>query len=338
MTNRQARREQAKTTRTPRSGGGAPPNRRPTRPGATPPRPSSGPSDFLSKPFLLIAGVLFIVAIGVIGFLAINSGGGDNELAQDIEAGTAALPLDMIDGTKIGSDDAPMKLVAFEDFQCPFCLRFTGEDEPSILEEYVKTGKVQYEFRHLPILGTESAQAAMASECAADQDKFWQYKDRLFVEQARAGQATAERVDAGRFSNGKLKEFATELGLDRTAFDTCLDAGDKLEKVNGDQQEAKNYGITGTPNFLINGQAAGGDPGNIENWRTFLDTNLERIAGAKATQTASAGASPSASAAASTTPAAATTTRPAASATSATSPTAATSPTTAPTAVRTGTP
>lgn len=294
MTNRQARREQAKTTRTPRAGGGAPPNRRPSRPGATPPRPSSGPSEFLSKPFLLVAGALFVIAIGAVAFLALRSDSANNALADDLETAMAAFPADMADGNKVGSDDAPMKLVAFEDFQCPFCLKFTAEDEPVIVEEYVKTGKVQLEYRHLPILGNESLQAALATECAADQDKFWEYKDRLFLEQAREGQATRERIDVGRFSDNKLKEYAGELGLDQATFDTCLDQAAHLDTIQEQQAEASQYGITGTPNFLINGQAAGGDPGNADNWRNFLDTNLERIAGASATQTAAAGMTPAA--------------------------------------------
>lgn len=248
-----------------------------------------------------------MVAIGVIAFLALRGGSGNNELAEDIEAAMAAFPADMVDGNKVGSDDAPMKLVAFEDFQCPFCLRFTAEDEPMIIEEYVKTGKVQFEYRHLPILGSESLQAALATECAADQDKFWEYKDRLFLEQAREGQATRERIDVGRYSDDNLKEFATELGLDRAAFDTCLDSATHLETIQDQQAEASQYGITGTPNFLINNQAAGGDPGNLENWRNFLDTNLERIAGASATQTAAAGTTPTAG---SGTPQAATTSTP----------------------------
>ncbi len=303
MTNRQARREQARTTRTPRPGGGAPPTRGPRRPGAAPQRPSSGPSDFISRPFLIIFGALLLVGVIALGYLLTKSGGGgDADLVKQLDAGRAAFPAELAKGNKVGRDDAPLKLVEFEDFQCPFCLRYTAEDEPKIIEEYVKTGKVQIEFRHLPILGRESFQAAVASQCASDQNKFWDYQNLLFLTQAKAGQASGEKIDKGRFSDDNLKRFATDVGLDRAKFDECLNSDTHLQLVTDQQALAQQYGITGTPNYLVNNQAAGGDVGSIETWRKFLDEQLTRIEGVSATATANAGASPSATAA-STTPA-----------------------------------
>lgn len=247
--------------------------------------PDNGIAGLSTRALIVLGAALLVVVAG--GIAAINLFGtqSDDDLVAGLEAAANDMPLNLASGTKLGRDDAPLKLVEYEDFQCPFCLRYTAEDESMIIEEYVKTGKVQIEFRHLPILGTESLQAALASECAADQGMFWQYQNRLFLEQAKEGQASTEKVDVGRLSDARLREFASEVGLQRSQFDACLNSGEHLEKVSAQQQEARNLGITGTPNFAINGQAAGGDPGNAENWRRFLDTNLERISAAGSTPT-----------------------------------------------------
>lgn len=100
-------------------------------------------------------------------------------------------PADLVDGQAIGEPDARITLTAFEDFQCPFCLRFTLLNEPVIIEEYVLTGKVRFEFKHFPILGDESGAAAIAGSCAADQGRFWALHRRLFLAQLDAGQTPA---------------------------------------------------------------------------------------------------------------------------------------------------
>src|SRR5512139_1398364 len=138
MSNRQARREQARTSRPSRTARPAKgPSRRPSGGGG-------GGSDIFSRGFLLAAGGFVVLAV------------------------IAVVLVVVLGGAKIGKADAPVKIVAYEDFQCPFCLLFTSEDEPSIISELVKTGKVQYEYRHLPILGNESVSAAVATQCAAD--------------------------------------------------------------------------------------------------------------------------------------------------------------------------
>ncbi|MBK6319210.1 MAG: thioredoxin domain-containing protein [Dehalococcoidia bacterium] len=155
--------------------------------------------------------------------------------------------MDLIGGTKIGKDEAPVKIVSYEDFQCPFCLQYTAEQESQIVAELVKSGKVQIEYRHLPILKNESVRAATASQCAADQEKFWQYHHKLFIVQAEAGQATSEKLNVGRFSDDNLKKYASELGLDTAKFNTCFDSNEHLELVTNQQREANQFSITGRP-------------------------------------------------------------------------------------------
>ena len=186
MSNRQARRDQMRSTRQQRA--------QQTRQSG--PRRSSGPSrggggglsSVLSNKFALLAGAVVIVLAVILGVVIANTGSSDGGLTSKLTTAQVEFPYDQAKGYKVGSDSAPIKLTEFEDFQCPFCLRYTGEEEPDIVKEFVKTGKVQIEFKHLPLLGAESVRAAKAGECAAQQDKFWQLHNDLFLTQAKAGQ------------------------------------------------------------------------------------------------------------------------------------------------------
>jgi protein-disulfide isomerase len=99
-------------------------------------------------------------------------------------------------------------------------------------------------------LGPESAWAAEASECAADQDAFWEYHDLIFERQAGENQ--------GAFNKENLKQMAVDLGLDSAAFDECLDSGKYTEQVQMETQTARQLGVTSTPAFVINGVAVMG--------------------------------------------------------------------------------
>lgn len=188
------------------------------------------------------------------------------------------IPADLADGKSLGSADAPVVLTAFEDFQCPFCLRFTAQDEPVIIEEFVATGQVRLEFRHFPVLRGESILAAIAAECAAHQGRFWEYHEELFVIQAEAGQDVDEKVDQGRFTPEALHGVAETVGLDLPAYEACVQAPETLATVQADEAAAREAGLRGTPNFLVTiaGQTAplppnGSDPGGPAEWRGIFE-------------------------------------------------------------------
>lgn len=305
MSNRQARREQARGTSASRQ----------QRPAKQTPKKSGGSggggsgSDIFSRGFLL-AGVAFVIVAAVVIGLVVAFSGDDtktssNTLVSGLEKSLADLPLDMVNGTKIGSDDAPVKIVSYEDYQCPFCLQYTSEQEPAIIAELVKTGDVQLEYKNLPILGAESVSAAVAAQCAADQNKFWQYHNTLFMTEAKADQVNNEKRNVGRFSDDNLKKFAGDVGLDQATFDQCYDTREHLDTITEQQREAAQFGITGTPGFAVNGTPLGaGTPSNIDAWKQIVQNVKDAIA----TATANANASPTAANAT----AAATTTTPAA--------------------------
>jgi protein-disulfide isomerase len=146
-------------------------------------------------------------------------------------------------GPSKGGAAAPVTLVEFSDFQCTYCRKFWRDTLPGIEEKYIRTGKVRFVYRHLAVLGPLSVEAAIAAECADEQGKFWPYHDRLFA----SGGVFA-------LSEGSLKGYAAELGLDTTKFGQCMAAPQTKEKVERETLVARAIGMTGTPAFLINGR------------------------------------------------------------------------------------
>ena len=172
------------------------------------------------------------------------------------------------DDPVLGDSNAPVTLVEFGDYQCTFCTKFFKETEPYLIKEYVNTGKLKIVFRDLPINGSESNNAAEASECADDQGKFWEYHDKLFNE--RRG------YQAGVFTDDNLKFFASELGLDVEEFSSCYDSGKHKSEINNDIRDAARAGARGTPNFFLNGlQIVGAQP--ISVFRDLIEQELNKL-------------------------------------------------------------
>jgi predicted DsbA family dithiol-disulfide isomerase len=162
-----------------------------------------------------------------------------------LEAPRATFKLD--DAPSRGPADAPVTLVGFLDFQCPYCAN-VGRTVDDLQKRYGKS--VRFVFRHFPLpFHKEAAKAAEAAICAQQQGKFWEIHDKLFSSQ-RALQAA------------DLKKYAGEIGLDPDAFGQCLDSGRTAEKWRADVQEGSQFGVTGTPTLFVNGRllSAGANP------------------------------------------------------------------------------
>lgn len=169
-----------------------------------------------------------------------------------INAGAAGpvryLALPSIDGKEIkGNANAPVTIIEFSDFECPFCKRFADDVMPTVQKDYIDTGKVKMVFMQLPLeqIHPNARGAALASECAAEQEMFWVYHDELFKDQSK-------------LSISDLKAAAVTVGLDTAQFNTCLDTERYDALVDAELQTAQTYGISGTPGFLINGVFVGG--------------------------------------------------------------------------------
>ncbi len=148
---------------------------------------------------------------------------------------------------RMGDPNAPVKIIEYADYQCPYCMKYWEETEPQIIQNYVGTGKVYYEYHSVgDFLGAESAAAANAAYCAADQNKFWEYHDILFANW------TGEHV--GDFAPDKLRQYAAAIHLNPDPFKTCVDSAAHMDRVNQDANDAKAAGVRATPSFIINGK------------------------------------------------------------------------------------
>ncbi len=162
-------------------------------------------------------------------------------------------------GPSKGPEKAPVTIVEFSDFQCPYCSRAI-----KTVDEVVAAypDKVRLVFRHFPLnFHAEAQKASEASLCAHEQGKFWEYHDKLFANQDKL------QVPA-------LKGYAKELGLDAGKFDQCLDSNSKAEQVKADMEAGSKVGVSGTPAFFINGiMISGAQP--AEEFKKIIDAELK---------------------------------------------------------------
>jgi protein-disulfide isomerase len=168
----------------------------------------------------------------------------------------------------LGSAAAPITIVEFSDFQCPFCKRV----QPALKEVREKYGdKVRFVYMDFPLpMHNHALDAAKAGRCAAEQGKFWPYHDAMFADQSRESPAD-------------LKATAKNLGLDSTKFDICFDQAKYEAGVRADMEQGKQLGIDGTPAFFINGRMlVGAQP--AEKFNRMIDEELSSKDGGKTKQ------------------------------------------------------
>ncbi len=157
------------------------------------------------------------------------------------------------DDPQMGDKSARVTVIEFSDFQCPFCRRSYSDSIPQLKSEYVDTGKVLFVYRDFPLdsIHPGARPAAVAAECADDQNKFWEYHNKIFDEQNKQGQGTVQ------FSNDDLKKWAADIGLDTTSFNSCLDSNKYDSEVSKDFQDGATAGVSGTPTFYIGSPSKG---------------------------------------------------------------------------------
>jgi protein-disulfide isomerase len=149
-------------------------------------------------------------------------------------------------GLRMGSDSAPIIMVEFSDYQCPFCRRFWLFNYETLKEEYIDTGKVQLVYRDFPLSFHPAAElSAEAVACAEEQGKGWELHDMIFMEQANVSTGTVH------YTETDLKEWAQMIGVDRTPFDACLDSGKYADSVRDSYNEGVELGVGATPSFII---------------------------------------------------------------------------------------
>jgi protein-disulfide isomerase len=151
-----------------------------------------------------------------------------------------------------GKADAPVTMVEFADFQCPFCSRFASDTLQQLVKNYVDTGKIKFVYKEYSLpFHSNSQPAAMAAECANEQGKFWPMHDKLYTTQT-----TWENQDAATVKK-TFKEYGVSLGLNAASFNSCLDSNKYSDKIQKQISEGSQYGVSGTPTFYIGNQKSG---------------------------------------------------------------------------------
>lgn len=194
------------------------------------------------------------------------------EKQQQAQAGQVAAntgePVDVsIDDDAIkGDKNAPVTIVEFSDYECPFCVRFYQNTLPQIVTDYIDTGKVRMVFRDFPLGFHRMARSSsIAAECARDQkgdEMYYEYHDKMYDNQSA-------------LSVESLKKWAGELGLNQSEFDDCLDSEKFGDEIDKDFADGQSYGVTGTPAFFINGRKiSGAQPFSV--FKTIIDEELAK--------------------------------------------------------------
>ena len=159
--------------------------------------------------------------------------------APQHEVGSAAGATDAQAFNELGRPDAPVTIIEFSDFECPYCARYALQTFPELRRNYIDTGKVRYAARDLPLTFHRFAiPAAVATRCAGEQGRFWEYRHALFTQQSRLGSAP-------------YAELAQAQGLDLTRFESCRTDGRAAAAVRADAELAQSQGITSTPTFVV---------------------------------------------------------------------------------------
>jgi len=209
--------------------------------------------NFTSKQAFVMGIVLTILALGTLGFIytlkggSLNLGSGKRAAAPAAPAAGAPLYDDQVlpagDAREVTKDDhirgasnAKITVIEYSDFECPFCQRH----HPTMNQLILDNDDVAWVYRHFPLnsIHPSAQKAAEASECAADQNKFWEYSDILFENSPNIGRA-------------QLTAIAQELGLNISKFDGCVDSGEKADKVAADAIDGQTAGGTGTPFSIV---------------------------------------------------------------------------------------
>lgn len=230
---------------------------------------------------IVVAGVLIAAAV----FIA-NSDGGTNTANNNDGNngnGTESEEIELAPITEddhiLGNPDADIVIVEYSDTECPYCKEFHNTMH-TVIDEFGQSGRVAWVYRHLPLDGPhpKARTEAEATECAADlggNDAFWSYIDRLFEVTPSNNQLDLDQ----------LPEIAEEVGLDRNAFEECMDSGRTADAVEDDLQSARAAGASGTPHSIILLTGSGETfpmPGNrsVAEVRSIIGAGLNQIDGA----------------------------------------------------------
>ncbi|HET7789260.1 MAG TPA: thioredoxin domain-containing protein [Gemmatimonadales bacterium] len=172
-------------------------------------------------------------------------------------------------GYTLGPDSAPVKIVEYVDYECPICAEFGALQFPVIKDHLINTGKVQWRQRDFPLsIHAHSRLAALATQCAGDQGKYWEMVDQLFDNHSWALQS--------RDPTGTFHGFAQSLGLDLAKYDACVSANTYAGRIQASYAEGEARGVNGTPTLFINGVEYTGSNRTSDGIQAVVDDLLKK--------------------------------------------------------------
>ncbi|MDP3792276.1 MAG: DsbA family protein [bacterium] len=227
---------------------------------------------FFEKNFLALS--ILVAGVMISGsFLYANNTSlknGTANIPSGDQQGKVKVEVSIDDDPILGNERAKVTIVEFSDYQCPFCRTFWRDTLSQIKKEYINTNKVRFVYRDFPLSFHPMAGAsAQAAECAGDQDKYWEMHDKIFGEQEKLGQGTVT------YTIQDLKKWAGEIGLNRSAFDQCLDSEKYKDEVAKDFADGSAAGVSGTPSTFVNGrQLVGAQP--FATFKAIIEEELKK--------------------------------------------------------------
>jgi len=238
---------------------------------------------YLLPASVLVAGLM--IAFAVVYSSGNKSGGGSNAAPQNnnqqANAGAvAAAPQISGSDAILGDPKAPVSLIEYGDYQCPFCVRFFTQTQPLLKKDYIDTGKVKMVFKDLVIndrasTDHESHNSALAAWCAKDQGKFWEFHDAIYQLEAQDEAANPQSSENnGNLNRAAFLKIAQSLGMDQAAFTSCFDSGKYAVEIQKDSDSAAGQGVNATPTFFLNStEIQGAQP--YQQFQSAIDSLLK---------------------------------------------------------------
>lgn len=222
------------------------------------------------KKFYGVLGAVAVVGVVAILWIVFESRTGSAAM-EPVEVAGADDPQALVEkaqGVSLGENTAPVKMLVFSDYQCPYCATFALQLEPLLIEEFVKTGKLQFVYYDFPLGGGHrySFLVSRAVRCAGDQNKFWDYQNMVFAKQSEW--AYDESVPMG-----KLLDYGKEVGLNGGQFAQCVKSEKYADIVSANRLLGEQLLVNATPTIFVNGRKVPAEAGlDIKYYRDLINS------------------------------------------------------------------
>ena len=213
------------------------------------------------KGFYTVLGVVAVVGLAILGYQLSRSS------SAGIPANVAILPTDTAGfrGYILGSDSAPVEIVEYADYQCPWCAQFALVTFPDVEERLIRTGRLRWRYRDYPLdqIHRHARTSAHAAACADEQGKFWPVHKLIYQGQEDWANGNARKV---------IRGYAEAAQLDMGKYDQCMESARYAGRIEASHSEGNSLGVNGTPMFLIAGRLVGQSGATYDRIRAVVDS------------------------------------------------------------------